>query len=85
MPPDSASSSPPEPRKAPMVDYSSKAAFIGGTPLAVVTVWAIETFYLPPGDHLPATVAVAAGTIGATVFGELWKAFKALLDRWVAQ
>lgn len=74
---------PPIVPKPPVVDYSTKATLLGGTPLAVATVWVIETFYMPQGQHLEATVAVALGTIGASVFGELWKAFKALLDRWI--
>lgn len=65
------------------MDYSTKATLLGGTPLAVATVWVVEHIALQPGQHLDSTVAVAFGSIGATVFGELWKVLSALLERWV--
>lgn len=63
------------------LDSSSKAAIVGGMPLAVATVWFIQEFVVPAGKVIEPTVAMALGTVGATVFGELWVVFKRLLDR----
>lgn len=62
------------------LDETTKASLIGGSPLAIITVWAIENFALPPGTHLDATVAIAFGTVGTVFFGELWLTFKRFLN-----
>ena len=62
-------------------DASTNAAVLGGVPLATVTVWIVENFMLPKHYKLDTTTAVAIGSVGAAVFGELWVTFKRLLDR----
>lgn len=57
------------------MDPSSKAALVGGAPLATVTVWMLEQYLRPKGLVLETPVAVAFGVIGATFFGELWEFF----------
>ena len=63
------------------MDSSSKAALVGGAPLATVTVWFLEVYLKPKGLVLETPVAVAFGIIGATVFGELWEIFTLLSQR----
>lgn len=70
----------PQPVLKPL-DDSSKAALLGGAPLAIVSVWLTQNFFLPPDTTLDPTAAVAIGTVGATLFGELWIVFKRLLDK----
>lgn len=60
---------------------STTAALVGGVPIAVATIWYIENFMLPAGYEIDATVAVALGSIGTVIFGELAKVAKRLLDR----
>jgi hypothetical protein len=64
-------------------EASSSAAFVGGTPLAAITVWCIENLYLKPRGLplLDSYAAVAFGSAGAIFFGELWLVAKRLLDR----
>jgi hypothetical protein len=69
--------------RPPLIDRSSVASLTGGAPLAIATVWAVQTFGMKPGSQIDPTVACALGSVGATVFGEAWKAFTAVLDRWV--
>lgn len=71
----------PKPTVMRSIDATTKASIFGGTPVAVVTVWLIEHVWLAPGEHLDSTVAVAMGTVGAVVFGELWMTFQRLLRR----
>lgn len=65
------------------MDPSSKAALVGGAPLATVTVWCLETYLKPRGLVLETPVAVAFGIIGATFFGELWGLFILLTQKLV--
>lgn len=65
------------------IEHSTTAALAGGAPLAIITVWVIETYWLPPHTHLDATVATAFGTIGAIAFGEVWLVVRTALDRFV--
>lgn len=62
------------------LDPSSKASLLGGAPLAAVTVWVIQTYYLPKGYTLEAPIAVGLGAVGATVFGELWQLLLQLIN-----
>lgn len=64
------------------LDSSSKAALVGGTPLATITVWYLEEVYCKPrGITMSTPVAVAFGVIGATFFGELWSFFTLLAQK----
>lgn len=68
------------------LDQSSKAALLGGTPLATVTVWCLDNFFVKPrGLEMEPSVTVAFGIIGAVFFGEVWLIFtniaKLLLEK----
>lgn len=72
---------PPPPPIFRPIERSTTAALVGGAPLAIVTVWVIQTYWLPKGQTLDATTATAFGTVGSIFFGELWLVVRAALDR----
>jgi hypothetical protein len=72
----------PAPKVIQPVESSTKASLLGGAPLATLTVYLWEQFYLVPHhQHFDATTAVAIGTVGAAVFGEAWLIVSRLINR----
>lgn len=59
-----------------------------GSPLAIATVWVLETYFTAHGKpvHFDEYTAAAVGAVGATVLGYISQVLKALLthfqDKW---
>ncbi len=62
-------------------DRTTTASVVGGVPLATLTVWLVQRYGLRPDEMLDPTVAVALGSLGAAVFGEVWHILHRLLNR----
>lgn len=55
------------------------AGVVGGTPIGIIAVWALEEFLLP--RPMPAYVAVAVGSVVTAIVGRFAPAISRLLER----
>lgn len=71
----------PGPRTAPTALGAATTTAVAGTPLAVVTVWALETYGTVHGKPLQfdSVTATAIGALGASVIGYLVQVAQGLL------
>lgn len=55
---------------------------VTGTPVAIVTVWLLETYGTAHGQplKLDSTTATAIGSVGAAALGYLWQVLSGLLE-----
>jgi hypothetical protein len=65
---------------APSAAGSAVLSGLVGTPLAVVTVWGVQTWLLPHGQTLDPTSATVIGGLGTAVFGYLAQIARAVLQ-----
>lgn len=85
LPPPAPDPSTPGTRPSPTAFRGAAATALAGTPVAVVVVWALETYGTAHGQplHFDSVTATAIGSVGAAVTGYLWQVFQGALDAFV--
>jgi hypothetical protein len=75
----------PGPHPAPTALGAAAVTGLAGTPLALATVWLLETYGTAHGQplKLDSYTATAVGSVGAAAIGYLWQVFQGILSKLV--